>query len=493
MKKKIAVGMISHETNVFSPVPTPLQSWKDRVLVIGNDLIKKYSGTKSAVGAFLEAAAKNDWEIIPTIATSATPSAPTDAATYKYLKDNLLKPIIDSKPDAVLLSVHGAMIAEGVEDPEGDIAQSIREIIRDKPLLLTMDLHGNITENMCNQCNGIFAYDTNPHIDGYERAIEATECLEKIFANKINPINAYTHKSMMPPTINMRTAEGPMVELHCLAKEWEAKEGIINVSIFSGFPYGDVPHAGLSIVTTADLPYLNLAKKCSDTIGNRAWQIREQFLKEIPSAVEGLDQTQKLLKNDMFGPVVLADVADNPGGGGSGDTTVLLKELIKRNIPKSAAAIIWDPETVQKAVKVGVGNSSIFHIGGKAEPNYGKPIEVEGKVRILSDGRFIARGPVGRGMEWNMGESAVIQVGEVKIVISSIRIACNDADIFRSVGIDPEEASVLLVKSRGHFRASFEPLARSVIEIDEPGAANPSLNRYEYKNLARPIFPLDKF
>lgn len=493
MKKKIAISMISHETNVFSPIPTPLQAWKNRGLVIGKDLIQKFTGTKSAIGAFLEAATKNSWDIVPTIATGATPSAPTDAATYQYLKEQLLNPIIESAPDAVLLSVHGAMKAEGVEDPEGDIAQSIKKIIGDRPLLLTMDLHGNITENMCRQCDGIFAYDTNPHVDGYERAQEATRCLERIFEDEIDPVNAYSHKPMMPPTINMRTAEGPMVELHLLAKEWEAKPGIINVSIFSGFPYGDVPHAGLSIVTTADRPYLELAQKCSDVIADRAWKIREQFLKEIPNAKEGLNQALTLLKSDEPGPIVLADVADNPGGGGTGDTTVLLRELIERNIPKSAAAIIWDPDTVQKAIKVGLGNTGRFLIGGKAEPAYGKSIEVEGKVRVLSDGLFIARGPVGRGMEWNMGISAVIQVGEVKIVVSSIRIACNDADVFRSVGIDPADANLLLVKSRGHFRASFEPLAQAIIEIDEPGAANPNLSRYDYKNLTRPIFPLDKF
>ena len=273
MKKKIVIGMISHETNVFSPIPTPLQAWKDRVLVTGEALKKKYNGTKSALGAFIEASVKNGWEVIPSIAAGATPSAPTDATTYKYLKDVLINTIIKSNPDAVLLSLHGAMRAEGVDDPEGDIAQSVREIIGKKPLLLTMDLHGNITENMCNQCDGVFAYDTNPHVDGYERAIEATQCLEKIFANEIKPINVYTHKPMMPPTINMRTAEGPMVELHSLAKEFEAKEGIINVSIFSGFPYGDVLHAGLSIVTTADKAFLELAKNCSDTIANKAWEI----------------------------------------------------------------------------------------------------------------------------------------------------------------------------------------------------------------------------
>src|SRR6056297_2063092 len=141
MKKKIVVGMISHETNVFSPIPTPLQAWKDRGFFIGKDLIQKFTGTKSAIGAFLEAATKNDWEVIPTIATGATPSAPTDATTYQYLKEKLMEPIIKYAPDAVLLAVHGAMKAEGVEDPEGDIAQSIKDIIGDRPLLLTMDLH----------------------------------------------------------------------------------------------------------------------------------------------------------------------------------------------------------------------------------------------------------------------------------------------------------------------------------------------------------------
>ena len=165
MNKRIAIGMISHETNVFSPISTPLQAWKDRVMFIGPEIIDKARGSKSAIGAFLEAAEDNDWEVIPTIVAAATPSAPTDAATYRYLKDQLLTPIIKSKPDAVLLAMHGAMKAEGVDDPEGDIAQAIKNVIGQRPLLLTMDLHGNITENMCRNCDGIFAYDTNPHVD----------------------------------------------------------------------------------------------------------------------------------------------------------------------------------------------------------------------------------------------------------------------------------------------------------------------------------------
>ncbi len=296
---------------------------------------------------------------------------------------------------------------------------------------------------------------------------------------------------MMPPTINMRTAEGPMVELKQLASEWEAKEGIINVSVFPGFPFGDVPHAGLSIVTTADRD-MALAQQCSDAVARRAWEIRDRFLKTIPQPEEAMDQAIALLDDEDKRPIILADVADNPGGGGSGDTTELLREMLKRDLPGGAAAAIWDPETVQQAQRVGIGGTATFRIAGKAEPAYGQPVDVEGTVRVLSDGRFIARGPMGRGMEWNMGPAAVIEVGNTKIVVCSIRIACNDADLFRSVGIDPATARVLLIKSRGHFRAAFEPLARAVIEVDAPGAANPNLDRYEYKFVQRPLWPLDR-
>ena len=172
MPRRIAIGQISHETNVFSPIPTPLQAWKDRGFALGQDIITKMRGTKSALGAFLEVAEQNGWEVIPTIATGATPSAPTDAETYAYLKEQLLAPIRESQPDAVLLSVHGAMEAEGVPDPEGDLVASIKEIIGDKPVLLTMDLHGNISREMCEATSGVFAFDTNPHVDGYERGLE---------------------------------------------------------------------------------------------------------------------------------------------------------------------------------------------------------------------------------------------------------------------------------------------------------------------------------
>lgn len=476
---KVAIGGISHETNVFSPIETPLSTWR---ILEGQDIIQRSNGHKTAMGGFLEIAEREGWNVIPTLYAGATPSRPTDVESYAWLKQHLLVAIEEQKPDAVLLSMHGAMMAEGTDDPEGDIVQAVRALIGQKPLLVTLDLHGNNTAEMVAGCDAIFGFDTNPHVDSYERALEAAECLAAMTKGVIKPVTAHQHVPMLPPTINMRTAEGPMVELFRMAREFESKPGMINVSVFGGFPFCDVPYAGFNVIATANGDKA-LAQQACDEICAHAWQIRDQFLKHVPDIQEAMNQTEQLLKDQPTKPVICADVADNPGGGGSGDTPELLREMIRRNLPKTAAALIWDPETVELAFTIGVGNTGTFRIGGKAERAYGEPIEVEAKVRTLSDGEFYATGPMSRGNTANIGRCARLQVGNVQILISSIRMACNDADIFRHLGVEPTQQHVLLVKSRGHFRASFEPLAHRIIEVDAPGAANPNLKRYPYRRI----------
>ena len=476
---KVAIGGISHETNVFSPLETPLSEWR---VMTGQEIVERSRGKKTAMGGFLEIAEKEGWEIIPTLYAGATPSKPTDAQTYAWLKQHLLQPLKAGQPDAVLLSMHGAMMAEGMDDPEGDIVNAVREIIGAKPLLVTLDLHGNNTPEMVAGANAIFGFDTNPHIDSYERAIEAAQCLTKMISGDLNPVTAYAHVPMLPPTINMRTAEGPMVELFTLARAWEANPDMINVSVFGGFPFCDVPYAGFNVIATTN-GKKELAQAACDAICSRAWEIKDQFLKTLPNIQQAMDQAEALLPQALIKPVILADVADNPGGGGSGDTPELLREMIRRDLPKTAAALLWDPETVEKAFEVGVGNRAVFRIGGKAELAYGKPIEIEATVRTLSDGEFYATGPMSRGNVAHIGRCARLQVGNVQILVSTIRMACNDADIFRHLGVEPTQQKLLLVKSRGHFRASFEPLAHAIVEVDAPGAANPNLKRYPYRRI----------
>jgi microcystin degradation protein MlrC len=507
MKKRVAIGLINQETNSYSPVESPLSEW--RVMLTGEEILRQYPGSQTSIGAFMEFAEREGWELIPTLCGVAMPSAPTDRETYAWMREQILEPIRREQPDAVFLFLHGAMMAEGTDDVEGDLAQAVRGLIGDRPLLLAMDLHGNITPEMVAQVDGVFAYDTNPHVDGMERAAEAAECLRRMFAGEIQPVAASAHPPMMPPTLNMRTAEGPMAELFALAREWEARPGILNVSVFGGFPFCDFPGAGLSVVTTADGDR-ELAQACSEAIAGRAWEIREQFLKEMlpveemMAAVKALMQEEKrwdgsaldaydsLFYRPLRRPVILADVSDNAAGGGSSDTTALLRELLRDPVPGAAAAAIFDPETVRQAQQVGVGNCADFVIGGKLAPEYGEPLRVRGKVRTLTDGEFEARGPWAPGT-WQLGGTAVIEVDGVRLVCTSIRYPCNDADLLRHVGIDPLDVPLLAVKSRGHFRASFEPFARAILEVDAPGAASPILSRFTHRRVRRPIWPLDSF
>ncbi|MBL0389353.1 M81 family metallopeptidase [Tumebacillus sp. ITR2] len=501
MKKRIAVGILNQETNSFSPIGSTRDVW--RVLMTGQEIMEQFPGSRTPVGTFMQIAKREGWELIPTLCAVAGSSGVTDREMYAWMRSQILEPIERERPDAVFLFLHGAMMAEGVDDVEGDLAVAVKQLIGDRPLLLEMDLHGNITPEMVAHCDGVFAYDTNPHVDVVERAMEAGEFLRKIF-DGAQPVVRSAHPPMMPPTLNMRTAEGPMFDLFELAREWEQKPGIVNVSIFGGFPYCDFAGAGLSVVTTADGDP-ELAQLCSDAIAARAWEIREQFGKDVLPVEQAMDVIHELLQeaqersslqayDDLFfqpvrRPVVVADVSDNPFGGGSSDTTGLLRELLKRPVEGAVAAAIYDPETVQRAIQVGVGGQAEFAIGGKLAPQYGAPLQVRGRVRVLTDGRFEARGTWSPGTT-DVGLTAVIEVEGMKLVCTSVRYPCNDADLLRHAGIDPLGTPLIVLKSRGHFRASFEPLAHAILEVDAPGPASPDLSRNTYERIRRPIWPI---
>jgi microcystin degradation protein MlrC len=491
---RVAIGAIQHETNSFSSVPTPLSAFHEGLpdLVEGAALVDLYSGTWTGLGAFIEVGVEVGWEVVGTVGGHAMPSANVQAAAHDELKRRLLARLREASPlDGVLLYLHGAMLAENAPDAEGDICRAVRALVGpDVPVVLELDLHGNITPAMCREVDAVVVYDTNPHVDGYERGLEAARCMAAILAGTLPRPRVFISKPpMLPPTINMRTAEGPMRQLLDRGLEWEARPGIVNAGVFGGFAYADFDLAGTSIVVTATDP--EMGQSCADDMGRLAWSIRDAFLKRIPTVPEAVDQAQASLGPPGGPPVILADVADNPGGGGSGDTTELLHELVRRGV-SGAVAAIWDPETVRQAMDAGVGAEREFRIGGRASPRlYGDPLEVRGRVTHLSDGRFTGWGPVVRGLPVDNGPTACIDVNGLKLVVGSVRHAANDRGYFQVAGVQPEREPLLVVKSRGHFRADFEPIARAIIEVDAPGAANPNLSRFAFRNVRRPIWPID--
>jgi len=489
MPPRIAIAQISHETNAFSPLRTGMDDFAGRGLHFGPDILPAYRGTKTGLGAFLEYLEKAQAEIVPTLSATAVPSGLVRRETYQAFKDRLLAELDKQQPvQGVLLALHGAMVVEGIPDAEGDLLQALRKGLGPGiPIVATLDLHANVTETMVNTATGLFGFDTNPHVDAYERGLEAAAFLFDVLQGKLRPVMALVKPPLMPPTINMRTDEGPMVAIFQRARQWEAQPGVINVSVFGGFPFSDIAEAGFGVVALTDNDR-SLAEKAAGDVATLAWTLRRQFLKPLVPAEEAVTRAMRA----PAGPVILADVADNPGGGGSGDTTHLLATLLKLGAQDVGFALIWDPEAVAKACAAGVGGEVTLRLGGKVEPAHGGPVDLTGRVKAISDGVFVNRGPMATGVEVRAGRSVLFASQGLEIIITERRVAPNDPEIFRHLGVEPAAKKILVLKSRGHFRAAFGPLAKEIIEVDCPGFASPNLSWFNYRHVRRPLFPLDE-
>jgi len=485
---KLVVAMLSHETNMFSSVKTELRHFKERELCYGEEMFTAFKGTKTGIGGAMDAAKENNIELVPTVAANAMPSGLVTADAYRTLKGKILDGIkAAGAVDGFVGILHGSMAVEGVGNAEGDFLRDVRRALGSQvPVVCTLDLHATVTKLMIESCDAIFGFNTNPHIDSYERAVEAVNAAVAISKGKIKPVMALRKPAMMPPTINMRTTEGPMVKIFERAYKIERDPLVVNVNVAGGFPFMDTEEAGFSIVVITDNDR-ELAEKYAQQLSDFAWSVRREFLKPLTPVPEAVKRAMEAKE----GPVILADVADNPGGGGSGDGTVVLKTLLDMGARNVGFALIKDPEAVGKAIEVGVGGTVTMMIGGKTDKFHGPPVKITGRVRTITDGTFIHKGPMSTGSKGEIGRSVVLTVNGVELIVSELKMAPNDPEIFRRHGIEPTEKKILVVKSRGHFRAGYEPFAKEIIEVDAPGVASPNLKQFPYKHVRRPIFPLD--
>jgi len=480
---RVVIGMMAHETNTFSTVKTSIADFNP---LYGEEISKVYKGTRSSIGGFIDVLEKEGIDMLFTISANATPAGPVNHADYRRMVDTILKGVKDEKVDGVLLALHGAMVAENVPEAEGVLLEEVRGQVGSKtPIIITLDLHGLISDKIIGNCDAVYGYDTNPHIDMYERGVEATEAMVKTLRGELKPVVAHKKLRMLPPTINQRTTEGPMVELLKEAWKMEKKLGVLNVCIFPAFPYADVQRVGSAVVAVTDGDR-RLAQSLCDQLGEKMYGMRQQFLKPLTPIKEAV----KRAVDAQEGPIVLADVADNPGGGAPGDGTEILRELIRVKARNVGVAIIKDPEAVAEAIKVGVKGTLRMPIGAKTDTFHGKPVKVEGTVRTITDGKFIHKA-MAVGVPADVGRTAVIDVNGIEIILTEKSHAPNDPEIYRRNGIEPTDKKILVLKSRGHFRAAYEPFSKEIIEVDAPGLTSPDLSWFKYTNIPRPIWPFD--
>ena len=468
---RIATGCIGHETNTFSSVPTSIDDFK-RSYHIGDGIISAFKQTSTITGGFIESSEKLGIQIVPLLWTFATPSGAVEQGAYDTLKGEFLDLLRNAgQIDGVLLDLHGAMATEEIEDAEGDLIRSVREIVGSLPIVVTLDLHANITAGMAEYSDTIIGFDTYPHVDCYDRGVEAAQVISDIVRGNIHPTMAYRQLPLLtspPAQCTMKPLMSGVVEhLHALETE----------------PGGiwDFPRYNASVLV--DRNSLNdMQTSLRSTSGTC-----EAFTPNLVSVEEAIE-----IANRADGqPIVLAEGSDNPGGGGPCDGTIILRKFIEADVQDAVIAIIADPESVGLAIQAGVGNTVVLNVGGKTIPMHGDPVALTGYVKTISDGQFVYKGPMGRGVRSSLGRTAVVKVGGVEIILTERRVQPIDAEVLRSVGIEPRDRKLIALKSAVHFRADYTPIAHEILEVDTPGVHSPDLFSYDYQKVRRPIYPLD--
>jgi len=484
---RLVTGTISHETNVLSGIKTDLEEFKKRRLLYGEDIIEFFDGTRTPVGGFINGCRERGWTLIPTVFASATPSGIITKDAFNKLHGDLIDGILDAEPfDGVCLHLHGAGVSEEHPDVEGKILEDVREIIGERPLVSTFDLHANFTERMINNADILIAYDTYPHVDGYDRAVEAIDLMERLHDGVLKPTKAFRQPPMMPALQAQFTGRQPMKTVMERVHELEGRPGVESISVCPGFPWSDIRDAGLSITVHTNEDRA-LANKIADELEDYIWEMRREFLvKPMP-----VERAISRLRNAEEGTIVLADIGDNSGGGAPSDGTFVLRAVLEAGLEDGLFSPIADLEVVKEAIEAGVGSQAQVVLGGKTDELHGSPLDVTGTVKLISDGKWVVKGPMGTGSEIDMGDTVVLRISGNDVIVTSKRLQPTDLELYRSLGIEPTERRFIVVKSSVHYRASHEPIASEVIELDTPGLTSPRLAGFGFKNIRKPIFPLD--
>jgi microcystin degradation protein MlrC len=492
---RLLIAMMKHETNTFSPVPTPLKRFGHGPgPLYGKAAEEAFRGTGSALGAYLDLAEREGAEIVLPIAASAPPSRPVEDAAYEHIAGIITDAVAKGGFDGIMLDLHGAMVTESFEDGEGELLRRIRALDPKTPIAVAYDMHANLYEAMIANATVVAGYRTYPHVDTYETARRAGDILIRAIRGEVRPVMAWGNAPMLPHVMRQGTDDHPNRELQerCVTM---ASEGALAASLFTGFPHADIANAGLSAVVVTDGDK-DLAERLRDELLDRAWVEREAFVYKIEPLQRALARAKAMPEPSAGeGPIVLLDHYDNCASGGTMDTTVVLGEILRAGLDNVAAFAVYDPEAVQLAIAAGIGAPVTLSIGGKLKmpqiPGDSPPLEISGIVKTIASGRFRNKGPMGRGVATDMGPSVVIDTGKVEIALISRHVEPSDLNCFFSLGIDPLQKRYVMLKSRVHWRAGLGAMAKAVVDCAGIGVCTSDYSSLTFKNVRRPIYPLD--
>ncbi len=494
---KLVVAQMMHETNTFSPVPTPLKRFAfagGEAPPEGEAALAAMAGADSGLTGFLDIVQPTGAQIVVPVAGHAWPSGPVEDAAYEHMAGRIVA-AVRAGCDGVLLDLHGAMVTQSLEDGEGELLRRIRSVAPGVPIGVALDMHTNLYDAMGEHSSVMAGYQTYPHIDTRATGQRAARALLAQLQGRATPTMAWGRAPMLPHVMRKGTADSPNREIQARCQQMEA-EGALCASVFVGFPNADIHDAGLSavVVTNNDTA---LARRWRDELLAMAWAARSQFVYRPEPLAQSMAQALALAadKPAGAGPVVLLDHCDNCASGGSMDTMTVLGAMLDAGMQDAAAFAIFDPHAVQALIATGVGQEATLALGGKLDmPGIGltgQPRTLTGTVRRITDGRYRNVGPMGTGGLMDMGPTVVWQVGGVQVVVISKHVEPHDVAALESVGIAPQRLRCLMLKSRIHWRAGLRPLAHAVVECNGTGVCTSDYSALPFKRLRRPIYPLD--
>jgi microcystin degradation protein MlrC len=469
---RIAVGGFLHETNTFAPTKAGYDDFVHGggwpAMAIGADVLKVMRNINVGLAGFVELAEANGWELVPTISCAASPSAHVTRDAYERVAKVMIDGIKAAGPlDAVYLDLHGAMVTEHLDDGEGEILARVRRVIgNDIPLVVSLDLHANVTPQMVEHADALIAYRTYPHVDMADTGRAAADHLAMLLRTRKRLAKAFRQLPFLIPISWQCTSDPPCKTIYQRLAALES-EAVPTLSFAPGFPAADFFYCGPSVFaygrTQAD------ADAAADEMTKLIVSRENDFDGRIFTPDEGVRYAMDLAPHARK-PIVIADTQDNPGAGGDSDTTGMLRALVRNNATRAAIGVIYDPVSAKAAHAAGVGATVTLALGGRSGIPGDAPYKETFIVENLSDGQFVASGPYYGGRDMDMGPSAALRIGDVRVVVSSHRAQLADQSMYRYVGIEPSEQSILVNKSSVHFRADFEPIAAKLIICAAPGA-----------------------
>lgn len=458
---RLFIAGLATETNTFAPMPTGSQAFEE-TFVSRTPTSETPNLFSAPLHEWRRMGEERGWEVTEGLCAAAQPSGITVRQVYEAYRDEIVSAAVAAKPDIVLLSMHGAMIADGYDDCEGDTLAHIRNALgADLVLGLEIDPHNHLTDQMMDTADLIVCYKEYPHTDSPDRARELFVLAERTKSGEINPVmRDYDCKMIamyQTPVEPMRSFVDDM-----MAREGQG--GVLSLSLSHGFPWGDCERVGTRMLAITD-GNAALAEETAAEFGTRLWGMRDHYAADWPDIDGALDRAVAAPE----GPIVLADFADNAGAGAPADSTFVLKEVLDRGLKDVALGIIWDPVSVMMAENAGVGATLQLRLGGKTSQASGDPLDITAQVKAIKPDMWQMMGETGMPM----GTGVLLDLGGVHVVINNNRSQVFHPSCFRDLGLDLEAQKIIVVKSSQHFYAGFAPIAKEVIYIRGPGAVTP--------------------